>query len=219
MFNVEGSERGFLVDGLTGDAVIGRWVSAKSDPEEASIPLAELLSTPLKIRQYIGELQIHYTSPTEFVWHTRLRIPQMKWLYGRVSRFCLARKLLLRSDRINVLRILLDHATEVGGGKSKSELMSDIYGHSWTQHPRGKVEFRYTQLLLDSLVELGEISVVHEAYRITPRAVSSIIEHDLEDRRHQDSLVQQKWMVRLTILLAIIGGIQAYQTWISAASP
>lgn len=215
VFDDDVNERGFLVDQLDGDSVIGRWVSHASEPENATLSIDQIALKPLTIRQYIGELEILYTSPTEFIWHSRLCLPQIKLLRERVLQALFSRRPLVRSGQIAVLQNLLDHATEEGGGKYVEYLMEDIYGGRWPQHPRGIAAYHYTLLLMNSLVESGELRVENGAYRVTPRAVATIISHELEDRRHRDSVAQQRRMVGLTIVLALIGAAQAYISYTS----
>ena len=210
----DNKNRSFLVNNLNNDDIAGSWVSFEFDPEPASIPLNEILSKPLTIRQYIGELEYRYTSPIEFIWYTRLFIPQIKLFRERTANYFFSRRLLSRSDRIVLLRDLIDCSVEEDRGKSVVEIMSDIHGPRIWQHPRQSAELRYTKLLLDSLLEAGELNNENGRYRATPKAISSTIEHDLEDRRHRENVRQQRWMVLLTIILAITGGVQAYQAWI-----
>jgi hypothetical protein len=192
MFADDQDERGFLVDQLDGENVVGRWVCRTGEPENAVLPIDEISVKLLTIRQFIGELEIQYTSPTEFVWHSRFHIPKMKLLRERAISAFYTRKLLTRSDQITVLRNLLNHATDKGEGKYLDYLMEDIYGDRWAMHPQGMAAYRYTQLLLNSLVSSTDLEIRDGKYSVTARAVATIIGHETEDRRHRDSLAQQR---------------------------
>ncbi|UVO54542.1 hypothetical protein [Sphingomonas sp. SUN039] len=213
MFGAEADDRAFLADQLLVDDLEGRWVSRFAEPEPATISLSELSAMPVRIHQYMGELEIVYSSPVEFIWHYWFRIPQCKLLIERTLSLIYSRKLLLRSDQIDVLQTFIDQFTGQEGGKTVMELMEDTYGLRWAMHPRGMAMYRYNKLLLDSLRDSGELTSENGRYIATPKAVSKVIQYELEDRRHRDSVAEQKRMAWLTIVLAIIGAVQVYQGW------
>lgn len=177
-FSNSNDDRAFLVDKLENENLIGRWVCRTAEPENAVVSIVELSDMSLTIRQYIGELEIRYTSPTEFVWHSRLHIPRIKLLRKRVTRAFHAKKPLTRSNQMTVLRNLLDHAVAEGDWKYVEYLMEDIYDDRWSSHPQGFATYRYTQLLLDSLVASGDLEASNGQYNVTPRAVATIINHE-----------------------------------------
>lgn len=213
MFGAVADDRGFLADKLRADEVEGRWVSRFAQPEPATIQLDDLNSMPIAIHQYVGEVEIVYSSPSEFVWHSRLQIPRIKLVKERALSLIYSRRLLLRSDQIGVLRTLIDQVTGEGNGKTVMELMEDAYGRRWSMHPQGMATYRYHELLLNSLRDSGELKLEAGDYIATPKAVSTVVQYELEDRRYRDNVAQQARMAWLTIVLAFIGAIQAYQAW------
>jgi hypothetical protein len=209
--------RGFLVDALQDDDITGRWVCYGADPEEDRVPLNQIYLKPLTIRCYINELEIIYTSPVEFIWHSRLHIPQIKLFRERVEKFFFRRKKLVRVDRIAMLSTLLDCETANGQGKPLGQLMQEKHGQRWHQHPRGMTEYRYAKLLLDSLVDSGDLKDEQGRYRATSQAISTIIAHEVEEQRHHDNVNQQEKMGCLTLILAataaITCAVQLHQAW------
>lgn len=212
-----GGDEGFLVDEVAGDQVRGRWVSFGQAPREATIDLAELASMPLEIRQYLAELELKYSSPRIFVRYHRLRVPRLKLRYERLLNRLYARRMLLRAERTDLLRRLLDYDIKERGRMSVMALMRDLHGERWASHPQALANYRYTELLLESLVQSGDVSN-ESGYRVEPKAIETLVKHDVEDRRHQDNRRLQRWVVGLTIVLALIGAIQAGAAVLEALS-
>lgn len=209
-FEMVSGKRGFLVDEVVGDDVSGRWVSHTAEPEAASINLAELAPLPLEIRQYFGELEIVYDSPREFWWHHHLRIPRLKLARLWISNRIYARRLLLRADRMEILQRLLDYDIQERSRISTMDVMNDLHGPRWPAHPQAMAAYRYAELLLESLVQSGDLETDNGSYRIKPKAIETIVRHDVENRRHRDNASLQRWVVILTVVLVAIGAVQAY---------
>ena len=216
MFEQDVGNRGFLVDAVENHVVRGRWVSRSANPEPATIELIELTTVPLEIRQYLSELEIVYSSPREFVWHHYLHLPRLKLAKELASQWIYARKILLRADRIDILRRLLESDIQERDRISTMEMMNDLHGRRWPVHPQALAIYRYTELLLQSLAKSGDLEEQNGAYRVLPKAIETIVIHEVEDRRHQGNVKLQLWVVGLTLVLAIIGAIQAYAAILQA---
>lgn len=216
MFQPENDERGFLVDSLLGNAVAGRWVSQSHAPEPAVVNLPDLKTVPLEIHQYLGQIEIVYTSPREFVLHHFLQFSRFKLICEILSQWFYTRKLLLRAERMDILRNLVEREIQERNGASTFEMMNELHGDRWPLHPQGWRNHQYTELLLDSLVETSDIEKRDSRYRVKAKSIQTIIAHDVEDRRHQANSRLQRSAVGLTVILIVIGGIQAYAAIIQA---
>lgn len=54
----------------------------------------------------------------------------------------------------------------------------------------------------------GDLIESNGAYRLTPRALTTIAEKEEDDRRHQDQVRQKKVLSALTAALVVVGLLQ-----------
>ncbi|MDM7853269.1 hypothetical protein [Pseudochrobactrum kiredjianiae] len=76
----------------------------------------------------------------------------------------------------------------------------------------------YYTLLLDSMKEVQDLEKTqHHGYALKPQALNTITSFDLEEQRHTDNQNTQKRIFWLTVVLIVVGIVQAgavaYDTW------
>ena len=112
---------------------------------------------------------------------------------------------------MSVLQMVLDqtyrrHDFSVGPGG----LMNQIYGDRWARHPDNGQVHGYYRLLLESLVDSGDLTMENHAYHLNPRALSTLAQFEEDNRKHRDLVNLQRIIAGLTFALVVVGLIQAY---------
>ncbi|MCH9053996.1 MAG: hypothetical protein IIA72_23590 [Proteobacteria bacterium] len=87
--------------------------------------------------------------------------------------------------------------------------MGLIYGDRWEGHPDNWQLFQYYVLVLDSLVDSGDLILENNVYRLSPRALSTLAQLEEDNRKHGDLVTLQYIIAGLTLALVIVGIIQA----------
>jgi hypothetical protein len=200
----------FLLQGeADSGGMSGYWRSEdRTECKEWQLTLDELTVMAPEYIQYIGELEIRYCSSLEFVVHHWLRIPTAKLICFRARRWMWRRKALVRNDWMNVLRHMVNR---VRGDRrdyvSVEMLMHEFHGSTWSYAKGAEGDHAYYRLLLKSMVATGDVEY-REGYKATAQALKTLADFELEDRRHRQTIGQQRAIVTLTVVLAIIGFLQ-----------
>ena len=92
--------------------------------------------------------------------------------------------------------------------------MTELYSDRWVFHPDKDQHISYGRLLLDSLVESGDLKKVEVSYCLSPKALLTIASYEEEERKHRDSLRQQRALSWLTFALVTVGAIQLVLQWL-----
>ncbi len=95
-------------------------------------------------------------------------------------------------------------------------IVEEIYGRRWISHPRHNNILNYYAILMDSLVDAGEVQKgKYDSYRIGGKGLSTIWEYEENIRKHKDNVRQQTVLGVLTAALVLIGvgelAVQAFQ--------
>lgn len=127
------------------------------------------------------------------------------------------RKKFVVHQYVNVLKTILNIQLENSENKNYQgiscfDLMCKLHSERWINHPEGNRKKDELQLFLDSFVKSGECEKKGESgyyYRVTGMAIKTIQEYETEEGKHNDSLVLQKLMGLLTLILTLAALFQA----------
>lgn len=115
-----------------------------------------------------------------------------------------------KRDRIAVLRQLVDYDINHDAPPSQRNesslhgYFSDLYGLRAHSHPLYDKESRRLQLILESLVDSGDLVKREIGYRISGKAINTILEFETESKRHRIGVIQNWLLVVLTAVIAFV---------------
>ena len=213
-----------LIDSMTTDALIGRVWEEDHFRDEIAIPLRDLKSWNLITTRFYGYNQLQYKSARTF-WVGELSLlPQRLWLNERFTQSYYNSRTRFRHERVDVLRKLVElHLEQAQAGnallttphpQSIVQLLSEFYGIRIHAHPQvGDVSARF-RLVIESLAASGDLkkTKLHE-FQLEPQALETISSYEQDERRHRDSVRQNKRLFWITAIIAIATAVQAYSTF------
>jgi len=189
------------------------------DGERFSIPksitFTESREYQLRITHYYGLYTTKYTGLLDFILFGITKYEVLKCnvhkIFYKTNQFIFNKRRLATPDRIELLRILIDHHFKSSGNSFSSiDIMTMIYSLKWVLHPESDSQEHKLQLFLDSLLETGEIKKVDETkYQVTGKAIVSLSKYEEEERRHIESIKLQRRIVWLTLAIVLVGLVQA----------
>lgn len=210
LLDQEGVAR-LVANDITDHELIGKWsLNGKEFTEERSVPLSELPQYRLWIQHYYRGWTFHSVGVWRFILNRLTRFPFFRvkvdnWLQSRFNR-----KELTRRDRMKVLEHIMQETIknrdfEVGN----TGLLTHFYTVRWVYRPEKAELQTYYDLLLDSLKESGDLVKGQYGFKLHPKALNTIADFELEDRRHRDNYLTQRGLLGLTRVLIAVGVIQA----------
>ncbi|PQV57540.1 hypothetical protein LX70_01346 [Defluviimonas denitrificans] len=224
--NNKADARIFLIDTITKDSLLGRLWNGECFDINADIPLKSLQLWELEITRFYGYSQTKCQGVWDF-WLTELTFaPQRSWIKGRLTQSYYNARTRFRHERVDVLRKLvqlhLQHAQTQNAllttpePKSIIQLLSDFYGNRIYAHPQlDEVSARF-RLVIESLAASGDLKKanLHE-FQLEPQALETISSYEQDERRHRDSVRQNKRLFWITVIIAIATALQAYSAFFS----
>ncbi len=185
-----------------------------------SFPIEKLDSWCLKTTRFYGYNKIEYAGLRDFLLSELTFFPQRlyfkDWAYQKIYNY----RTRFRQDRTDVLRKLIEiHLSEakknngilfIGSFKSIVGLFAEFHGNRVYGHPNLEEVSARFWLVLESLVATGELeqNSMHE-FKLSGLAVASISNFELEERRHNDSVKQNRYLLLLTVVMAIAAVFQS----------
>jgi hypothetical protein len=193
---VEGATGYFFVDG-------------GSSGSEASLPKSAFDDAVMEISHYFRAYKISYNGLWGFVLgKTTLRHYRV-WISDRIGQFFFNQKTLKRTERLTILSEVVDRVlADPAYTPSSFQYMEEKFGHRWSEHPEGQKTRRHIELLFESLEESGDLKKVHQRMTVSGKAISTLAEAEVEDRRHIESVRQQRLLALLTFGLVAVGFVQ-----------
>ncbi|MED5514730.1 hypothetical protein [Pseudoalteromonas sp. MB47] len=190
--------------------VTGKYWINKEDFGELSIPWSWLTDYEIDITHFYGTYDLRYSSVTQYLLEGILPWDKLKILIGKVQQFLFNRKELVRSERIETLKIILEETIDNRSFTVSSvSLSSLLYTQKWVFHPDKSRQLAYNDLLLRSLEESGELTSVQHGFKLSPKALVTISAYEEDQKRHRDNLAQSTATKWLTFALIFVGLIQA----------
>jgi hypothetical protein len=201
------------ISSLDQNGVEGFWSIRRESSEgrPVCIPENEIEKFQIELVHYANELEIRYGTAFEFllgkytflaaraIWRHRLKV----WAFSK--------RKLPRQDRREVLSLAYEWTITNENNEFEfgpQTFLIRKYGILIALHPEFRQQYRYYRLILESLVESGDMKKNNGTYNLLPKALASLHEYEESDRRHQDQLRQQRILGWLTFALVVVGVFQ-----------
>ncbi|MER9105740.1 hypothetical protein NKH95_17555 [Mesorhizobium sp. M0848] len=206
-----------LVDGLGQVAASGHYYNEPTGGAYAcSIPRAGLQDFGFKAEHYFKGHRITTTEAWRFVLS---QWTFYHWIYHLKDRWAQARfnrRPLVRQGRIDVLRYFVSNTIEKGGFTSdRTDLIWKLYSLRSFRHPDREATTNYYGLILQSLVQSGELDQEAGNYRLSVSGISGLIAYELEERRFKQNARLQAILAVLTGVLILVGLAQVVVSYLA----
>lgn len=136
----------------------------------------------------------------------------------------------ISSDRFNLLKLMVaqfihQRPSRTSSGFSPDEIIALLYGTLWYEHIKNESFKRKILLLLESLVLTGDLTEKDGHYFVQGQAITTLVEHEKEERRILQQQKMHKNIVRfmlvitvstlliILVLLAMAGIIDLHVVW------
>jgi len=219
LLDKDGTAR-FLADEITQTEVRGKWsYDGNNFTEERSLAISELASYTVWIQHYYQRWTFYSIGIPAFLRNRWTNWPWIRVNFDRLLQSRFNKKELPRQDRMKVLSHIMAATVKDRNFQTHStSLLTHFYTVRWVHRPDKDELMTYYTLLLDSLKESGDLEATqHSGYKLKAKALNTITAFDLEERRHLDNRKIQTGLLWLTIVLMVVGVIQAgaaaYEQW------
>ena len=213
----------FVVDSVIDNGVEGRIWDGASYSSSCCMPDQWLNKTQLNATHYIGVNTFTYSDPMEFLTYKYFRIPNIEILLNHFLQYLYNSRTPEKTEQIKILKKLVKFTLEADAavydlrnnnkGIVSTGILQDIYGNRIFRHPEYLHAVARLNLTLASLIESGDIELTELRYRVKGKALSTISEYELENRRHKYRKSQNNLLLLLTAVLVLTSCFQAYLNW------
>lgn len=165
----------------------------------------------LDIIHFYEIYDFRYTSLRSYFLNVIVPINRLKIFLHKFGLFISNRKQLVRSERMYILQLILEKSLDNSNYKAHAvQLMTELHTQAWVYHPDKDRQIAYNKLLLKSLEGTGDLEAVTSGYKITGKALETLSKFELEVKQHKQSLTQARAITFLTLVLVVVGCVQAY---------
>ena len=204
-----------LLDQVCRNGLVGRWWNGERFEHSCCIPWSQLKGATYKFSHYVGPYEFRHSTPQSFLASELLNTYRFWILRNQIEQFFFNRRRLARAERMTALKLILERTLANHNYQTSAvAFLTELHSDRWVFHPDKEQHRSYCTLLLDSLVESGDLKKVEISYRLSPKALLTIASYEEEDRRHRDSLRQQRALSWLTFALFAVGAIQLVLGWL-----
>lgn len=198
------SPKAILPDGLE-----GRCFFKGNSGTVASLPNNQIAKLKFVIIHHYMEFEFTTASPALFIAERIVRYQFFAAWSRRVAQFLFNQRRLARQDRIAILRYIFDRTIEDPDFvTSRFDLPSNIHGMRFWGRSDHDSHLSYYGLVLDSLLESGDLREVEHGYALSPKAVATLDAHETQQERHLDNIRIQRTIAVITVVLAILAAAQ-----------
>lgn len=199
-------QRVFYGEELKPNGIQGKWFETQNAPgENRLIPNSELLKYRVEFTEYIAELEFTYSSALEYLIHQWLGIPRLRLWRERATQFLYNQKRLVKADRMKVLKHFHQRTLENDQYRTDAQnLLSEFHGPRWARNDANMPLYDYQTLVLDSLVETGDLSRDDRGYVLRPQALVTLERAEDEFARHREQARLQMILILVTAVLALV---------------
>jgi hypothetical protein len=204
-----------LCDEVFPEGVTGIYWANNEGFGRVSIPFYLMADYELDITHFYGRYDLRYGSITQYFWEGIVPVNKTKILIGKGSQFLFNKKELVRSERIEVLKVILEKELDQRQYEISSVALSTLlYTEKWVFHPDKSRQLRYNDLLLRSLHESGDLEKTQYGFRLSSKSLVTIAQYEEDQKKHRENISQAKSMKWLTVALIFVGLIQASITFL-----
>ncbi|WP_212025513.1 hypothetical protein [Citrobacter portucalensis] len=201
---------------------------------EVNKDIADLKEMEPEIVHYKKNYSLRYNSIILFALDHTLKIITLKTAIARIKGWLVSGlksdKETISRDRFNLLRLLVAHyvnqrPSRTSSGFSRDEVITLLHGTLWYKHIKNESFRRKITLLLESLVITGDLTERQGSYYVEGQAITTLVEHEKEERRVLQQQKMHKNIVRfmlvitvatlliILVLLAMAGIVDLHAIW------
>ena len=211
----EGSPK-LSVLSLSDSGYEGNFWDGDSFKHKASIPFQLAEGLDLRIEHFHGIITATYNGVFESVIYEWTKLHILKYQFElakhHVPQFFFNRKRLQLPQRMELLEKIIEHqVSEPGRPITGIAMMTYLHSSRWHFHPNKSLIQRKMNFYLRSFCASGELidRSGTSNYEMTGQAISTLEQYQIETQRAKDAKSTQKWMLKLTILLAFFASVQS----------
>jgi hypothetical protein len=206
------TEETVLIESFDGVKVNGFVVPVIGDDKQArSFSLEQAMELRTEVIFVYLDHEFKCDSLSEFYWFIALKRHKISRVVTKTKRALYAYYTPNLKDRTELLSILVEEyllAENHHQGLSAFAVVQKLNGKWIFFSSKYKPTLRRIELVLDSLVSSGELSVEAGIYTIEPKAIETLTEFESDNRRHLDNVSHNRRIFWLTAILAIVGIFQ-----------
>lgn len=203
-----------LCDEVCPQGVTGKYWADNEEFGVVSIPFYLMGNYELDITHFYGRYDLRYGSIAQYFWEGIVPIDKAKVLIGKGNQFLFNKKELIRSERVEVLKLILEKELDQRQYETSSVALSTLlYTEKWVFHPDKTRQLRYNELLLHSLHGSGDLEKTQYGFRFSAKALATIAQYEEDQKKHRENIAQARSMKWLTVALIFVGLIQALVTF------
>lgn len=170
-------------------------------------------SRELNVQEYSMQIvhfykghEFSFCSAAKFLIFNIFRLHRLLALRERASQFWYNQKQLLRHERIDVLRHMIDRKLENHNDIVNTvSLLMTMESRKFIYHPDKEKHLARLKLILDSFVTSGDVKIVSSGYVITPQAFITLTSHALDEQYHNDQVKAARVGNKLSCVIGVIG--------------
>ena len=182
---------------------------------DVCLPYRTFKASHVEIRHFYGLRDLEYKGLRQYLFRGMSGYDYVRLRCAHVWQSFYNRRPIVRLELMDLLgRFVEFTSADTKFKSSPGFLVAHLHGTGALLHPDHEHVARYYKLLMDALVQSGDLRFDGFGYAVTPQALVTVARFEREERRHRDSLRSSVAMRRLTIALVLVGLIQAYVTWL-----
>gem|GEM_PF-4875947 len=214
----------YRIVGIEGNGFQARRVGKNIDPLECVIPFNRTNAMHLTIRYWYRGEEMQYQSFYRYFWGMVSFEAWRSYVINKFRQIHYNRSLKIRSDRTEVLQAIVDEHLRRRSRESapvlgdiridRWEVLQLVYGEGIWGHPqRAEISARL-DLILDSLVDSGDLTCDQSRFIVKGKSVASLSSRVEEDRKHRDQVGHNNAIKWLTLGLLFTG---LAQVWVACS--
>ena len=208
-----------LCEAVNAKGVTGLYWQNNEDLGRVSIPFSLMNEVDLDITHFYGRYDLRYSSIAHFFWEGMIPVDKAKVLFGEGQQFLFNKKELIRSERMEVLKILLEKELDHRDYEvSTVQLSTLLYTEKWVFHPDKNRQLRYNDLLLKSLCDSGDLVRSQYGFKLSAKCLVTLSQFEEDQKRHRENISQARSIKWLTLGLIFVGLVQAMVAYIGLSS-
>lgn len=199
------------------------WVNDKNGNDAALLnETLNEIQWNFEITHYYQSYQFVYTNPYKFIASRLLFKHKLHKLLDVLAQSIYNKKTLVRSERMELLNYLVEKTIDDPAYSTDSMFLGmHMHSYRWYHHPKKKEHQAHFRLILDSLVESGDLKKKGDSYLVTGKALESLSVYENDQQKHQDNINNSRTAHSLTRALILVGSLSVFAQlymWINRAS-
>ena len=164
------------------------------------------LKPQLLVDHYFRGNQFNYDGAVWFLLGTALGRHRIAILKDQFSQQLYNRHQLIRSERIDVLRLLTEKTIQKPESVFHPLLLgAELHSRRWFFHPGYKEHEAHLRMIFESLVDTDDLKNNGANYSVLPHALVTLSEYERDEQKHQDNVKTARIGNKLTVAIVVIG--------------